>query len=241
MTNPLSHALDDAANGPEARAYTVPVATVRRLARRRRAWRTTCTAALALVLVVGGGGAVQAAITALRDTGHASSGGDWPAQFGRCGQAADGLLPDTGAASVQVSTVVTVSGEATVLVSTVVDLPDDPGAQGWVYGTDLSVVQDGVVVGVQEGAQVPDVADAVSYDAGATYRPASFPQSVVVRAALVSCEQYPSGTGQTTLATGSYTLVVTPTVGYIDTDGVTRAARASAQTPLVEWTRAATS
>lgn len=229
--NPIARALDDAGEGPEARGYAVPVDLVRRRAGRRRAWRTGGAAALALVVVGGATGGI-ASLGGWRDRapdeGYTAAG-DWPGQFTRCGEAygsgVPGVLPDVGGwLDVRVSDAVAsvpADGEWTATVTA--DLAGDYATppQGWVWGTDLTLLRDGVVVGVQTGAQVPD-AEGIDEWLGGTapsFALEEFPIASEVSAGLASCESYLSPDGSPDLAPGSYDLVVTQTVSYLREDG----------------------
>lgn len=241
MTNPLSHALDDASNGPQARRYTIPVELVRRRAGRRRAFRRAATAATTLVLVAGTAGAVYAGLSERRanppvttPTEPPTAIADFPAQFLRCGQAAGDVLPDVGGLTLRLDEAdATVATDGTWHAVATAELPGASDEQGWVWGTDLTVLRDGVVVGVQDGAQVPDVADIDQWLGGSLYATEPFPLTGDVALGLASCDQYPSGTGSPNLEPGTYDLVVTQTISYGAPEGGTRQdARTSTRTTV---------
>lgn len=87
------------------------------------------------------------------------------------------------------------------------------------WGTDLSVVRNGVVIGVQEGPATPDLSWSLDQRLRSVgdLPTSPFPVTTRVTRTLASCDQYPSGQGSPYLAPGSYTLVVTQTLSYTPT------------------------
>lgn len=232
--NPLARALDEVSGGPEARAFTISVEAVRAGARRRRARRTGVTSGLAALVVVAMAGGAYAGLPhrsgAARGVpvpGPAPSSQvqpDWPAQFLRCGQVVGDALPHLGG---DVPLTVTdapssIAADGPWSASVTADVPAAPaGSSAVVWGTDLSVVRNGVVIGVQEGPATPDLSWSLDQRLGPVgHLPTSpFPVTTRVTRALASCDQYPSGQGSPYLAPGSYTLVVTQTLSYTPTPG----------------------
>lgn len=242
--NPLSHALDDAAAWPEALGYDVPVSTIRRRVRRRRTARRAALSGGACVLAAGvvvaapdvwgavttHGGRVAAGSSSDQSTtsgsiaggaaplpngseAHADDGavGDWPAQFDRCGKPfADPADPTE--LSLQG---VTVAADGTWQATTVALKPDGMGAT--VIGTDVSLVRDGVVVAVQEGAQVqqPEGPTTPAPHRQGIYGTITTP----VTARLVSCAQYPDGQGAHVVEPGRAELVVVQTLAMTGAGG----------------------
>lgn len=226
--NPLARALDASSEGPEARAYAVPVEAVRAGARRRRARRAGGTAVAAVVVVgavVGGSalaGLPRGGAPALPGPGE--SGGsvaDWPAQFDRCGEPVDQVLPDLGAPMTLTlaDASATVPADRAWTASVTADLQgSDEGFVAMVWATELSLVRDGVVVGVQDGPTAPDLALSLADRLGDNGFPTSpFPIATDVTLALASCDPYPSGQGSPDLVPGTYDLVVTQTLSYVPT------------------------
>jgi hypothetical protein len=231
--NPLARALDEVSDSPEARAFTIPVEAVRAGARRRRARRTVVTSGLA-VLVVGAmaggvysglpeGRGAAAIVPGPAESPRASAAVDWPAQFLRCGRRVSELLPDVGA-RMSLSLVDASSSIPATLPwdgSVTADVPTAAGDIAVVWGTELSVVSNGVVVGVQEGPVTPDLSLSPEQRLGDGGLPTSpFPVTTKVTRALASCDQYPSGQGSPDLPPGTYQLVVTQTLSYTPTPGV---------------------
>jgi len=225
--NPISRALDEAGDEPDARAFTVPVELVRRSAAKRRALRSAGAAAVALVVVGGAAGGVSAGLNAWRGDGPAGPDGgvaaDWPGQFSRCGQALDDVLPAPLSSARLILDPATVAlpadGDWEAAVTAEVGVAGDD--LGWVWGTDLLVVRDGVVVGVQDGPSVPDVGGIEDWLGGAAIDRvvAPFPLTADVTLGLASCDQYPDGEGSPTLTPGTYDLVVAQTVSYLGDEG----------------------
>jgi hypothetical protein len=239
LGNPLAGALDAAASWPEAAGYEVPVPTIRRRVRRRRAARRAAVGGGACVVAAGvvvaapgvwgflgatpsGGGAPVGAATgdapvpaaasdgsgtasrATADAGAAAAG-DWPAQFDRCGKPVGDL---TGSTKLTV-TASSMAADATWHATTIVS--QAPTATGQVVGTDVSLVRDGVVVAVQEGPQVQQPEGLTATTVPQAAGPSSDLTSDVV-ARLVSCAQYPSGSGSVVVEPGPYELVAVQTV-----------------------------
>lgn len=232
--NPLARALDEVSDGSEARAFTISVEAVRVGARRRRARRMGVTSGLAGLVVVAMAGGAYAGLPHLAgaprvlpgpEPAHSSQvQADWPAQFLRCGQVVGDALPHLGG---DVPVTVTdasssIPADGPWSASVTVDVPAAPaGSSAVVWGTDLSVVRNGVVIGVQEGPATPDLswslAERLGPDGYLVANP--FPVTTRVTRTLASCDQYPSGQGSPYLAPGSYTLVVTQTLSYAPTPG----------------------
>ncbi|MDM7854454.1 hypothetical protein [Cellulomonas alba] len=243
--NPLSHALDDAAGWPESLGYDVPVTTIRRRVRRRRTARRAALSGGACVLAAGvvvaapavwgavttgHGGRVAAGSTSGGSTasdslgggvaplpngseaqGDDGAGGDWPAQFDRCGKPlAD--PPDPTELTLRGATV---AADGTWQATTVARRDD--GMHAEVVGTDVSLVRDGVVVAVQEGAQVqqPEGPTTASPHRPGIYGTISTP----VTAHLASCAQYPVGHGSPVVEPGTYELVVVQTLAMTGDGG----------------------
>lgn len=232
--NPLARALDEVSEGSEARAFTISVEAVRAGARRRRARRTGVTSGLAALVVVAMAGGAYAGLPHRSGAAPVLPGpepapssqvqADWPAQFLRCGQVVGDALPHLGG---DVPLTVTdasssIPADAPWSGAVTADVPAAPaGSSAVVWGTDLSVVRNGVVVGVQEGPATPDLSGGLAERLGPDgYLVASpFPVTTRVTRTLASCDQYPSGQGSPYLAPGSYTLVVTQTLSYATTPG----------------------
>jgi hypothetical protein len=229
--NPLARALDEVGDGPEARAYSIPVEAVRAGARRRRARRTGLTSGLAVLAVAAVAGGAYAGLPGSsglstsellrpgpQGTAGSSAAVDWPAQILRCGQAVGYSLPNVG----EPMTLMLVDPSSSIAAdgawdaSVIADVPTaPPGDVAVVWATDLSVVSNGVVVGVQEGPTAPDLSLSLNERLGDNALPtSSFPVTTKVTRALASCDQYPSGQGSPDLAPGTYTLVVTQTLSY---------------------------
>ena len=175
---------------------------------RRRSARRSVAVVVAGVAVV----AVVVAVPFLLSNGPGAAGqGDWPGQFGRCGELVADVIPADGEIDVSLldaSTSVGVHGQWTAAVTA---SSTDATAQGWVYGTDLTLVRDGVVVGVQDGPQVPQPQHVQEW--GGDYAVAPLPLVSDVSLGLASCDQYPNGNGSPEVAPGTYDLVVSQTVG----------------------------
>jgi len=229
--NPLARALDEAADGPEARAFSVSVEAVNTAVRRRRARRAGLTSGLAILVIAVIAGGAYAGVPGWGGTAPLGQGpvfpgpagtsvaiADWPAQFQRCGKAVSDALPPVGgdvnlAVAGEPSSVAT---DGTWDASVVLDVPGAPrDSSAVVWGTDLSVVKDGVVVGVQDGTATPDLSLSLDERLGGNALPTSpFPVTTKVSRALVSCSQYPNAQGSPNLAPGTYQLVVTQTLSY---------------------------
>lgn len=232
MNDPLHRALSDAESSDAAARYTVPVQLVRARVRRRRAVRAGGVAGVAALAVVAVVVAMPSFLSRTPAAGPPGPGvsADWPAQFDRCGKPVDDVLASTGDTSLDAS--LSRGKGTTIDVETSMSGPDGV-AQGWVYGTELTVVDEsGVVVGVQEGSSVPALVDLDTYYAGTDFALMPFPLRSTDDLSLVSCDQYPDGAGDIDLGFGDYRVWVTQTVGY-DRGGTTHAARASVELPLV--------
>jgi hypothetical protein len=231
--NPLARALDEVSDSPEARAFTVPVEAVRAGARRRRARRTVVTSGLAMLAVGAIAGGVYTGLPEWRgaapivpgpaESPRAGAAVDWPAQFLRCGRRVSEVLPDVGARMslglVDASS--SIAAASPWEASVIADVPSAAGDIAVVWGTELSVVSNGVVVGVQDGPATPDLSLSLEQRLGDGGLPTSpFPVTTKVTRALASCDQYPSGQGSANLAPGTYDLVVTQTLSYTPTPGV---------------------
>lgn len=224
--NPLARALDASSEGPEARAYAVPVEAVRAGARRRRARRAGGAAAAAVVVVAAVvGGSALAGLPRGGNTGlpgpdgtGGTSAADWPAQFTRCGKPADEVLPDVGgklAISLDGQTEsMPADGEWHGAVTAALMPPNDGLGPAHVWPTDVTVVSDGVVVGVQAGGGAPDLAQLGAEGDVLAGDTVDLPTTTQVDLRIASCDPYPSGQGSPDLAPGTYQLVVTQTVSY---------------------------
>lgn len=233
--NPLARALDDLAGDPAVRAFDIPVEAVRASARRRRARRTGVRSGLAVLVVAALAGGTYAGLPGWGETwrsGHGpvrpgpagtSSAADWPAQFERCGRSLRDVLPNVGPPMSLTLTggSSTIAADAVWQATVVADVPTATGDSAVVWGTDLTVLRDGVVVGVQGGPATPDLSLSLKDrlgDGGLLINP--LPVSTRATHTLVSCDQYPSGQGSSELAPGTYELVVTQTLSYTATPGV---------------------
>ena len=193
------------------------VIVVQPRAARRRAPRVL-VAGVAVVAVVG----VVVALPWLRSNVPSAAGqGDWPGQFTRCGeQVADVVATDAPeVVRVDVSmldnaTEVGVHEEWTAAVTA---SSTDPTAQGWIYGTDLTLARDGVVVAVQDGPQVPQPQDVAQWPGD--YAVAPLPQWSDVSLGLASCDQYLHADGSPEVAPGTYDLLVSQTLGLQSENG----------------------
>ncbi len=233
--NPIAQALDALAADPAAHAFDIPVAAVRASARRRRARRTGVRSGLAALVVVALAGGVSAGLPgweAAWRSGHnpvhpgpgaTGSAADWPAQFERCGRSLHDVLPNVGPPMSLTLTggSSTIAADAVWQATVVADVPAATGESAVVWGTDLTVVRDGVVVGVQGGPATPDLSLGLKDrlgDGALLVNP--LPVSTRATHTLVSCAQYPTGQGSSELAPGTYELVVTQTLSYTATPGV---------------------
>ncbi|MDM7832274.1 hypothetical protein [Cellulomonas edaphi] len=213
--------------------------TVQRIARRVRRRRTARRAGAGAVVACAAGAVAFGAVQ-LRGGGlpsvappvsTAGAEADWPAQFDRCGKPVrDGL--DSAGDVTLAATVRSGTGKEVQVRATATG-PADPAARGWVYGTELMVTDDaGVVVGVYEGPALPGSDQIDDFYANVDFAAQPFPLASDVTFPLVSCAQYPEGTGDPALAPGDYDLWVTQSVGYT-VDGTEVHARASVDVPLV--------
>jgi hypothetical protein len=202
--------------------------------RRRRVARQTGTG----VAVACAAGALAFGVTQVRPSPGppVQATSDWPAQFDRCGKyvgdvlADSDVLAETGDVSLEAT--LNRGPGATIRVETTMTAPANID-EGWVYGTELTVVDSaGVVVGVHEGPSVPALDDVAAQFSGAAYATYPFPLRWSGDFPLVSCDQYPDGNGAVAIGFGDYKLLVAQTVGYIE-GGKTRVGRAVAAVPLV--------
>ncbi len=230
--NPLARALDELSDSPQAHGFTIPVEAVRAGVRRRRVRRAGVTSALAVLVVGAVAGGAYAGLPGWRGAAPAgpvpapsprvSTAADRPAQFRRCGQRVGDVLPDIGppmTISLRDASS-SVPADRAWVASVVADVPTAAGDIAVVWGTDLSVVRNGVVVGVQDGPATPDLSLPLSQrlnDAGLPTSP--FPVVTKVGLALASCSQDPGATGTALLAPGTYDLVVTQTLSSTPTPG----------------------
>lgn len=193
--------------------YEVPVGLVRTRARRRRRTRaaTQGGAALAAVAAV-----VLAVPPLLEDRADEAVllAGDWPEQFDRCGQQVEAAaLGVSGPLDVGL-TVPDVGGDRILLTTTRATF--DPAQVADVLPVvpdEVLLVRDGVVVGVEDSAH--DLAvlleDAVTDGPGEEAWSFGSP--------MVSCDQYPDGTGDARLPAGRYEAVTTQKVAWRTVDG----------------------
>ncbi|ROS31643.1 hypothetical protein [Cellulomonas sp. PhB150] len=235
--DPMHRALSDAEASDEAAGYTVPVALVRSRVRRRRAVRAGGAAGVACLAVVAVVVAVPSFLSRTPAAGPPATpppgvNADWPAQFDRCGKKFATVLPDVGRATLTTSDgTLDEANQAIVLVTTTTG----PAGvdEGWVYGTELSAVDDdGTIIGVQEGPSVPAVDDVDDYYAGTDFASVPFPIKDHAKIPFVSCGQYPDGSGALALETGTYHLWATQTIGYRQ-GSESVVARATVEVPIV--------
>ena len=104
-------------------------------------------------------------------------------------------------------------------------LPAVPDATGWLWGTDLTLLRDGVVVGVQEAGGAPD--DLAAVAAASEFATSPFPQATYASSTFVACDPRGGPVGE-----GTYELVVTQTVAAEQPDGTRLDARASERTSV---------
>jgi len=226
--HPLSDALADAEHAGEH--YEVPVELVRARVRRRRRVRAAGRGAVALLAV----GVVALAGPALVGSVLGGTGGrgapvaaqgDWPAQFARCGLPVADVLAARSPVSASLEHAVDRVAGARVWTGVLRTHVDPAVADAaWVVGTDVSLVRDGVVVGVQEGWGLSRLTDVLPVEPGT---PEPLPLVTDVAADLRSCDQVPDGVGDPRVPAGTYDVVVTQTVGWFAADGTTRAGQAS--------------
>lgn len=236
--HPLSDALDDAENSPQAQAYEVPVELIRSRARRRRRARTG-GAAGALALVVAGAALV---VPNLPSPTPAPATDDRPAP-GLCGLTYDELAADDGGPdpwpvggdvpagleidenSVRQGAKNTWSVSTTFGATSAVKIDDDgePSAgespapvvsgtpTGARYGTTLTLLRDGVVVAAQTGNLATPYTDKDPHPS-AVYETAPFPQDDRVVSTVAPCTPEP-------LTAGTYDLVATQTMFWSYPEG----------------------
>lgn len=232
MTTPLHGALDDAENTPEARGYQVPLDRVRQRVRRRRAARRGGVAGAAVL-------GVSALVVVLPLAGRGElvtppvGEGDWPGQVERCGQPIEDVLGDEGPAELALEDPdrSIAAGAAWTTLALAYD-PAEQATTGWVYGTDVSFVQDGVVIAVQSGEQVPALADVDEYFAGADFAPEPLPLVTALDVDTIACDEYLDGAEPHGLLPGEYEVFVTQTVGMAGADGEEIRSRTSISAPL---------
>ncbi|GAA3818009.1 hypothetical protein [Cellulomonas soli] len=192
-----------------------------------------------LVVLLAGTG-IGASLVVLTRTPGGDASGDWPAQFLRCGQAADDLARDTGSVRLDLTAAPAriAPGDPWTATTTATVTSGD---EAWVVGTDVSFMQDGVVVAVQDGPQVLRPSDALTEGPSADpdgVRPDPVTQLSVD---LLTCEEYLHGSTQHPLEAGTYEVLVTQTLGVQDdAGGVATIAVASARTRVVVSAEAAT-
>ncbi|GIG40530.1 hypothetical protein [Cellulomonas phragmiteti] len=221
--HPLADALDDAERS--GADYEVPVALVRARVRHRRRVRAAarggvaCGAvvavALALPAVLGGPGGVPPAAQ-----------GDWPAQFGRCGERVTVADDDEDApVAVTLEPQDTIGADRLSMTSTWVRYDPEAVSDVGPAAFEALLLRDGVVVAVEDGA-------------GRVVVPASeLPEDPSVPgvgvwshgAVLASCAQVPDGTGDPRVPAGVYELVVSQTVRWRAADGSAGSTRVSRQ------------
>ena len=208
---------DDATGSPRPPEPVDDVIVVQPRAPRRSARRVVVTS-VAVVAVVG----VVVALPWLRSNVPSAAGqGDWPGQFTRCGEPVTDVVamdaPEVVRVDVSMLDNATEVGVHEEWTAAVTASWTDPTAQGWVYGTDLTLARDGVVVAVQDGPQVPLPQDVAEW--GGDYAVAPLPQWNEVSLGLASCDQYLRGNGSPEVAPGTYDLFVSQTLGLQAADG----------------------
>ncbi|KQY23282.1 hypothetical protein ASD16_12055 [Cellulomonas sp. Root485] len=184
---------------------------------RRRGTRVLVASA-AVIAVVG----VVVALPWLRSNVPGAAGqGDWPGQFVRCGEPVADVVtagaPEVVPVDVSMLDNATEVGVHEEWTAAVTASSTDPTAQGWIYGTDLTLVRDGVVVAVQDGPQVPLPQDVAQWTGD--YAVAPLPQWSEVSLRLASCDQYLHADGSPEVAPGTYDLVVSQTLGLQSENG----------------------
>ncbi|UZN02428.1 hypothetical protein [Cellulomonas sp. S1-8] len=213
--HPLDDALDDAERA--GATYEVPLGLVRTRVRRSRRTRAAARGAVALTGVAAVALAVPWALGG-SGRGPAVAQGDWPAQFTRCGASVTGTegADDAGPLSVTIENArATIGADRVALVTTSVSA--DPGAVAEVHqaGTEVSLLRDGVVVGVED-----DAAPVVVHEPELRQDPPAPGTSVwSFGTGIVSCAQYPDGGGDPRVPAGEYDLVVAQTVDWRAPDG----------------------
>lgn len=175
--------------------------------------------------VVGGATASRADGHGIRPEGAAGAGkddvgsvaggsagtADWPAQFDRCGRP---LVDPAGATTLALQGS-TIAADGTWHATTVAR--SDDGMTAAVLGTDVSLVRDGVVVAVQEGAQVQQPTGPTT---PAPHRQGIYgTETTTVGVHLASCAQYPDGQGSAVVPPGTYELVVVQTLAMTGAGG----------------------
>ncbi|MCC2315440.1 hypothetical protein [Cellulomonas xiejunii] len=224
--HPLDDALSDAER--EGETYEVPVTLVRARVRRRRRARAAARGGVA-ALAVGAVAAVLPAVTAAPPATPPTSQRDWPEAFTRCGEPArmataspdgdvvgstDPVGAGDEAVEVTLEPVTTIGADRQAMLTTRVTF--DPAEVASVHPseTEVVLVRDGVVVGVDGGGRVvvpmSELEPAPSDPGNALW---SF------GAVLESCAQYPGGVGAPRVPVGTYELVATETVVWSAHDG----------------------
>ena len=170
-------------NGEPSPDDTVVVRPVR-ARRRSRVIPAVVVGAVVVGLVV--------ALPWLRSNVPSAAGqGDWPGQFTRCGEPTTDVMkvPD-GVERVDVTLLGAAAGVGVheAWTAAVTASSTDATAQGWVYGTDLSLVRDGVVVAVQDGPQVPLPQEVAQWPGDYPVDP--LPLVSDVSLGLASCDPY---------------------------------------------------
>lgn len=207
------HPLDDALTDAEraGAGYEVPVELVRAGVRRRRRVRAVARGAAAVAAVAA---VAVAAPTVLGgwDGGAPAAQGDWPAQFDRCGKPVE--IPaegDAGPLSVTVEpSFSTIRADRLALVTIRVGAEAGPVTDVGHGGSQISLVQDDVVVAVEDAAApvVVELPTTPWRSRAPVYATWDF------GAVLASCAQYPDGDGDPQVPAGSYEMVVTQTVEW---------------------------
>ncbi|MGN8247367.1 hypothetical protein ACTHAM_001542 [Cellulomonas soli] len=196
--------------------------------------RRSVVAGVVVVLVAA---AVGAALYVLARTPDPDASGDWPGQFLRCGTAVEDLPADTGPVRLALDDAPTTlaPGDAWTATATATVTSGD---EAWVVGTDVSFVQGGVVVAVQDGPQVLQPSDALT--TGPEVDPDGVRTDPVTPLSVqpLTCDEYLHGDEQHPLEPGTYDVVVTQTLGVQDATGTATVARASARTTLEVTTSA---
>ena len=223
--HPLHEALTDP--GTAGEGYEVPVDLVRARVRRRRRVRAAARGGGALLAA----GAVALVLpTALTGGGRSApvaTQGDWPAQFGRCGQPVAGEQADRQVGLSLEGTSRTVGGDRVAHVTTGLGSTSDDVVDVSLGDLEVSLVRAGVVVGVDDGRLTValDRHAPLPGPAGGASRARAPGQHFDVErwstTGLVSCAQYPDGQGDVRVPAGEYGLAVTQGVRWTTRDGST--------------------